>query len=287
MTPTTPRFTQEPPEAPPAATGRESNGRFAKGNAGGPGNPHARQVAALRRTLLQLVTEDEIIAIAKALLEQAKRGNVSAAKLLFAYTLGQPAKAVDPDRLPEHELDTLNANYAEPEAVTALLGRQSLADFLPVIQIAMACQQQQVKDHLAGRLAQADQEDQKKHERKEKRQARRASAAAPGGPTAAPATAEAPPEPGTPPSGNGDIGATPAAHAPAGPAAAPSGNGDNGPLPPSLGAPPSGNGANGPRVDLPGEWGWQTALPGLNELILNGSMDFLKNGHYPPKHPGG
>jgi hypothetical protein len=231
MTSATPRFTMPSPEAPPAPTGRETNGRFAKGNAGGPGNPYARQVAALRRALLQLVTEEEIIAIARALLEQAKKGNVSAAKLLFSYTLGQPAKAVDPDRLPAHELDTLNANFAEPEAVTALLGRQSLEDFLPVMQIAMACQQQQVKDHLCDRLAQADIEDQKKQEQKEKRQARRAVAA---------------------PSANVDNGAPPATPTPpAGTPAAPSANGTNGSAPAKPAAAPLTNGSNGDPPALP------------------------------------
>jgi hypothetical protein len=272
MTSVTPRFATPTPEAPPAATGREPNGRFAKGNGGGPGNPYARQVAVLRRALLQLVTEEEITAIAKALLEQAKKGNVSAAKLLFSYTLGQPAKAVDPDRLPAHELDTLNANFAEPEAVTALLSRQSLADFLPVMQIAMACQQQQVKDHLADQLTQADREDQKKQEQKEKRQARRAAAApkANGDNGAPPAT----PTPPAGPSANGSNGS-----ASARPATGPLGNGSNGapPTPPSaplgpaalppFGAEamdpfpetPSTNGTNGNGVPFPGKWGWRNS----------------------------
>lgn len=34
---------------------RETNGRFPKGNPGGPGNPHARKVALLRAALLDRV----------------------------------------------------------------------------------------------------------------------------------------------------------------------------------------------------------------------------------------
>jgi hypothetical protein len=251
MISTTPRFTIPSSDAPPPASGRDSNGRFTQGNAGGPGNPYARQVAALRRALLQLVTEEEITAIAKALLEQAKKGNVSAAKLLFSYTLGQPAKAVDPDRLPEHELNTLNANYAEPEEVTALLNRQSLEDFLPVIQIAMACQQQQVKDHVADRLTQAVLEDQKQQQQKEKRQARRAGAA--GGPRLAATAAEAGPKPAPAPSANGDNGAQPATPTPP---AAPSANGTKGAAPAKSATAPSANGSNGAPPATP------TAPPG-------------------------
>ena len=41
------------PGPPPAARdGREANGRFAKFNKGGPGNPYARQTAALRKALV-------------------------------------------------------------------------------------------------------------------------------------------------------------------------------------------------------------------------------------------
>jgi hypothetical protein len=245
-----PLFTLPTPEAPPAANGRDSHGRFANGNAGGPGNPHARQVATLRRTLLQLVTEEEITAIAQALLAQAKRGNVAAAKLLFAYTLGQPSPAVDPDRLPEHELDTLTANYAEPEVVTALLNRQSLETFLPVFQIALAWQQQQMKAQLSDRLAQAEHEDQKKQKRKEKQQARRAASPAEAPP--APPAAEAVPEPAAAPSANGANGAAPArSTAPAKTPPAPSGNGINGASPARHATVPSGNGSYGARPAPP------------------------------------
>jgi hypothetical protein len=37
--------------APPPHNGRDSAGRFAKGNLGGPGNPYARHTAALRQAL--------------------------------------------------------------------------------------------------------------------------------------------------------------------------------------------------------------------------------------------
>src|SRR5439155_3124311 len=42
-----------------AASGRDANGRFVKGNPGGPGNPFARKVATLRRALIDFVTGDD------------------------------------------------------------------------------------------------------------------------------------------------------------------------------------------------------------------------------------
>jgi hypothetical protein len=85
------------------APGRDSNGRFAAGNSGGPGNPFARQVAGLRRALIDAVTPDDFHAIAQKLLKLALAGNVQAAKLLLAYTVGKPQPAPEPDRLDADE----------------------------------------------------------------------------------------------------------------------------------------------------------------------------------------
>jgi hypothetical protein len=77
---------------------RDACGRFAKGNPGGPGNPYPRRVAALRRALLTSVTEDDMTAITKAVIDEARAGNIAAAKLLFQYVLGKPGSTADPDR---------------------------------------------------------------------------------------------------------------------------------------------------------------------------------------------
>jgi hypothetical protein len=87
----------------PASSGRDQRGRFAKGNKGGPGNPFSRQVAALRTALLDNVKAEDMAAIVRALIDRAKTGGVAAAKLVFAYVLGKPAEAVDPDQLDVEE----------------------------------------------------------------------------------------------------------------------------------------------------------------------------------------
>ena len=86
------------------AAGRQSNGRFAKGNPGGCGNPFARQVAAFRACLINSVTEDDFKAIMYELLEEAKDGNLQAIKLLFSYLLGTPKPVVEPDELDLNEM---------------------------------------------------------------------------------------------------------------------------------------------------------------------------------------
>src|SRR5271165_1591112 len=87
-----------PPSA-KADNGRSASGRFAKGNPGGPGNPFARQVAALRQELLNAVSLDKLRSIVGKLVEKAEQGDVPAAKVVLEYTIGKPAKVTDPDRL--------------------------------------------------------------------------------------------------------------------------------------------------------------------------------------------
>jgi len=76
------------------ANGRDARGRFVPGNAGGPGNPHAAQVARLREELLQAVTAADLRDVIEAILVKAKTGDPIAAKLLFDRLLG-PAIAID------------------------------------------------------------------------------------------------------------------------------------------------------------------------------------------------
>ncbi|MEE8154349.1 MAG: hypothetical protein V3T53_05255, partial [Phycisphaerales bacterium] len=60
--------------------GRDERGRFAPGNVGGPGNPHAKQTGKLRSAMLQAVTEKDMCDVVMKLVELAKSGNVPAAK---------------------------------------------------------------------------------------------------------------------------------------------------------------------------------------------------------------
>ena len=77
----------------------ETNGRFAPGNAGGPENPLALKAAALRRALVEAVTEEDVREIARVLIEKAKEGSTAAIKLIFQYAIGKPSAENDPDRV--------------------------------------------------------------------------------------------------------------------------------------------------------------------------------------------
>ena len=77
----------------PSGNGRDVRGRFTKGNPGGSGNPFARRVAALRSTLIREVTRDDIRAIVRKLIEQARAGDIAAAKEVLLRTLGRPVES--------------------------------------------------------------------------------------------------------------------------------------------------------------------------------------------------
>ena len=75
--------------------GRDNQGRFIVGNKGGPGNPHAKQVALLRGALLSAVTPEDLHDVIRVLIEKALSGNVSAIKELLDRLYGKPKVAVE------------------------------------------------------------------------------------------------------------------------------------------------------------------------------------------------
>jgi len=74
--------------------GRDGRGKFAVGNPGGPGNPHFRKVAKLRRAMFAAVTPDDIKAAVAKLVEKALEGDVVAIRELLDRCVGKPATPV-------------------------------------------------------------------------------------------------------------------------------------------------------------------------------------------------
>jgi hypothetical protein len=79
-------------------TGRDSRGRFGKGNPGGPGNPYAAEVGKRRARLMKAIRDKDIDQAVKVMREVMNTGRASdrlaAAKLLLDRALG-PAIEVD------------------------------------------------------------------------------------------------------------------------------------------------------------------------------------------------
>jgi hypothetical protein len=85
--------------------GHDSKGRFTRGNKGGPGNPHARRTAHMRKVLLDCVSDDDLRDIVCQVVQKAKEGDTGAARLVLSYVVGKPGAAVDPDRLDVDEFE--------------------------------------------------------------------------------------------------------------------------------------------------------------------------------------
>ncbi|MEX0655535.1 MAG: hypothetical protein WD151_15545 [Phycisphaeraceae bacterium] len=77
------------------ANGRDARGRFVKGNAGGPGNPHIQKVAKLKAVMLEAVTQKDLRAIVKVLIEKARAGDVTAAREVMDRCFGKPSQSVE------------------------------------------------------------------------------------------------------------------------------------------------------------------------------------------------
>jgi hypothetical protein len=95
--------------------GRDVQGRFTKANPGGPGNPFARKVAALRKALLDSVSEQDLKDMVEVLKQQARQGDKAAIKLILQYCVGKPAPANDPDRMDADEWQRLQEMRVSPE----------------------------------------------------------------------------------------------------------------------------------------------------------------------------
>lgn len=88
-------------------------GRFLPGNRIGQGNPHAKKAHALRNALFSAVTEEDIDAVIRALIDEAKGGDVPAARELLDRCLGKPVELDLMERL--RTLEELLA-VLDPEA---------------------------------------------------------------------------------------------------------------------------------------------------------------------------
>jgi hypothetical protein len=111
------------PEQAAENSGRDAQGRFTAGNAGGPGNPYGRRVAELRKIMMECVTDAEMRIIVGQLMVKAKFGDLAAIKLFFQYVVGKPAATVDPDAVDVEEVE-LWQRAPRMEAVSEIVSQR-------------------------------------------------------------------------------------------------------------------------------------------------------------------
>jgi len=95
------------PQTSSTPNGRSADGRFARGNRFGPGNPFYRKQAEFRRAVLELFTPEDVMSLLRVMLALGRNGDVAAAKVFLEYVVGKPHKAPDPDREDHHEWQLL------------------------------------------------------------------------------------------------------------------------------------------------------------------------------------
>jgi len=104
-----------------------NNRRFTKGNTGGPGNPYARRVAALKQAMLEASSADDLQDIVRGLVDRAKQGEKDSICILFDRLFGKPTATQDSDRIELEELTLARlVRMATPTKTQVLLQEMDL-----------------------------------------------------------------------------------------------------------------------------------------------------------------
>jgi hypothetical protein len=82
----------------PSTNGRQTDGRFAKGNPGGPGNPFAAKVGKYRARMYRAIKRDDIDLAIKTIRDicggdSKDSDRLAAARLLLDRAIGPPVEA--------------------------------------------------------------------------------------------------------------------------------------------------------------------------------------------------
>ena len=97
----------------------DGNGKFARGNKLGKGNPHADKVAKLRGVMLRTISEGDIKKLTQKLLLMALEGDLKAAELLLSRLLGKPTSDSAAPTVAIQNNVSATMSVAERRAVTA------------------------------------------------------------------------------------------------------------------------------------------------------------------------
>src|SRR5262249_43679717 len=118
-----------------------------------PGNPFARKCAALRKALLDAVSEDDVMDMTRVLVLMGKTGDKAAIKLLWQYAIGKPTAPTDPDRMDIEEWKWLQDMRVPAQQLEETPKATPPASASPFAQTSWACQaddrlRQPVRDQL-------------------------------------------------------------------------------------------------------------------------------------------
>jgi hypothetical protein len=164
--------------SPNGENGRDSHGRFAKGNSGGPGNPFARKAAALRAAFLNKITEHNLEELAQQLLDRAKSGDLAAMKVLFNYTIGRPPAPVNPDTLDVQEWQLHKESTTNSVDVGKVLSGVPLPLACDIASSALPAKATEMADYVSRTLMEEAAAERREQQRRERRKEKRRQHAA-------------------------------------------------------------------------------------------------------------
>ncbi len=102
-----------------APSGRDDNGRFTAGNAGGPGRSRGRGYELLRAAQ-EAITPEQVAVLMRKALRMALEGNVTAMKFVMERACGRPAEAPSDPAPLDFDLPNLRTATACSAAIDRL-----------------------------------------------------------------------------------------------------------------------------------------------------------------------
>lgn len=73
----------------------DNHHRFIKGNNASKGNPYMKNIAKVRKLLLETTTKEELLSMHEALINECKAGSIKHLSLFFSYVLGKPKEFIE------------------------------------------------------------------------------------------------------------------------------------------------------------------------------------------------
>ncbi len=113
----------------------------------------------LRRALLDAVTPENIQAIVRQMIHKACEGDVAAARLVLAYAVGKPDRAVDPDTVEVHEFQLWQQSAIANQDLSGVLGRMQAGLANKICRAAVPPVQETTADNLGQALRESIPED--------------------------------------------------------------------------------------------------------------------------------
>jgi hypothetical protein len=98
------------------------------------------------------ISDEEMVAIIRALVEKARDGDVSAAKLILSYKLGKPAPAPNPDEIDRDEWEHYQRDTIHLQDVQQVLGSLPSSVGNDIARTALPAMTQARKEEIASKL---------------------------------------------------------------------------------------------------------------------------------------